>query len=353
MKKLFISEAASIKECLKLLDVTAEKILLVVDDQNRLLGTLTDGDVRRCILKGKDLDSTIQDSYHQNSLHIKKDDFTVKLAQEILLTNKVMFLPILDSQRVVVDYINWERAFSGNQPVPLKQSITIPVVIIAGGKGSRLEPFTNVLPKGLIPIGDKTIMEIIINEFLQYGIKNFHFALNFKAEMIKAYFDGIDREYSISYVYETKFQGTAGGLSLLKDQIADQFIVSNCDVIVKADYADVFKFHNDHHAVLTILSSIQHHKVPYGIIDFADGGEVIAIREKPEYSFPINTGVYLLDKECLPFIPENCYFDMTDLIQSLLKSGKKVVTYPVNNNDYIDIGQWKEYHDVVRRLESF
>ncbi|MCK5504355.1 MAG: NTP transferase domain-containing protein, partial [Thermodesulfovibrionia bacterium] len=231
--------------------------------------------------------------------------------------------------------------------------IKVPVIVMAGGKGTRLEPFTKILPKPLIPVNDKPILELIIEEFRRQGGKKYYLILNSKGEMIKAYFNGIQKDYELKYVWESDFLGTAGGLRLLKKLESDIFIVTNCDVIVKADYQQVIKLHKKQNASMTILSSIQHHKIPYGVISFREKGSVTDIHEKPEYTLTINTGIYVLNKDILKLIPRNEYFDMTDLIKTLIDNDKKVITYPVNENDYIDIGQWEEYKKAVEKLKVY
>ena len=170
--------------------------------------------------------------------------------------------------------------------------------------------------------------------------------------MIRAYLDGLERNYTVEYAWEKDFFGTAGSLTLVRDQIKAEVIVSNCDIIVKANYLDVLQFHRQNAAALTIVSAIQHHAIPYGVIDFLPGGIVSSIREKPEFTVNINTGVYILSRACLDLIPEGRFFHMTDLIDLLLKAGELVVTYPVNENDYIDIGQWSEYHSAIQRMQG-
>lgn len=349
-----IFETASIKDALKKLDRTAKKVLLITDNKNKLLGTITDGDIRRYILSGKSLDNDIGEVYNRKPVYVKKEDFTVDLAKNILIENKIELLPIVDSMNTIIDFITWDQLFSKDIAGPSKKTkIDMSVVIMAGGKGSRLEPFTKILPKPLIPVGDKTILEIIIDEFRGYGIGQYYVTLNHKSDMIVAYFNSIEKDYKINFIKENDFLGTAGSLRLLEELVGDVFIVSNCDVIVKADFGDVAKFHNDEKASLTVLSAIQHREVPYGVIRFKEKGEVVDIIEKPEYTVTINAGIYIMNKECLQFIPKKSSFDMTDLIKSLITNKKKVVLYPVNEKEYVDIGQWEEYKKTVDKLQFF
>jgi dTDP-glucose pyrophosphorylase len=350
--ELFVSSRTTVKEALKKLDRTAQKVLLVVDETDRLLGTLSDGDIRRYILKGKDLDCVIEGVYNTSPISINEDELSPDLVKTLLIEHKIELLPILDCEGRVTGYRSWSDAFGEKGAAARREgNPDIPVVIMAGGRGARLEPFTRILPKPLIPVGEKPIIEMIIDEFYKQGLNRYFLTINYKGEMIKSYFDNEPHEYDLRYFKEDDFLGTAGGLKLLENEIDELFFVSNCDVIVKFDIADVLRFHSERSAALTVLSSIQHHKIPYGVVHYKNGGEVTEISEKPEFTFTINTGVYLLSKRVLKFIPDNTRYDMTDLIQNLTNNGEKVITYPVNENDYIDIGQWEEYKKSISKLE--
>lgn len=345
---LLIQEGFTIREAMKRMDKVALGILFIVDGMQKLLGVMTDGDVRRALLAGVELSDTIALAYNKKPYFIREGAYDKEGALCRLFEQRLKAIPIVDTQGKLIAYIADEDPSSIQRT--RFRNIDVPVVIMAGGKGVRMAPFTNVLPKPLIPIGDKTILELIINEFSHYGVRDYIFTINYRGEMIKAYFDCIDHDYKIRYLKETHFWGTAGSLSLLPDDFAKTFIVSNCDIIVKADFADVLEFHRKSGAMLTVLSSIQHHKIPYGVIRFVDGGVVNGLEEKPEISFCVNTGVYILESSCLDYIPENQVFHMTNLMESLMKDGKKVVTYPVNESEYIDIGQWEEYRLAVAKL---
>ena len=343
-----IEEYSIVKKALKLLDISASKVLVVVNKQNQLLGTISDGDIRRYLLNGGLLGDDINNVYNNNPVVIKESDKDNKtLLKQIFIEKKIELIPILSENREVIDTISWENIFA-EKKISRKQ-ISFPVIIMAGGKGTRLEPFTNVLPKPLIPVGDKTMVEYIIDEYRNYSIDKFYLTINYKKNMIKAYFETIEKNYDIKYIEENDYYGTAGSLKLI-DVVPETCIVSNCDISVKADYNDVLEFHNNNNSVLTILSSIQHYVIPYGVVEFNNGGKVTKIIEKPEHSMPINTGVYVLNKEVFDYIPEKKYFHMTHLIETLITEGKKVMTYLVNENDYIDIGQWKEYRNSVQKL---
>jgi dTDP-glucose pyrophosphorylase len=350
-KELFAVPRDSIQTALKKLDVTALKLLLIVDPENRLLGVLSDGDIRRAILAGAAIDKPIEGVFNTHPMVFEKGSYTIEGAKSLFLSEKLELVPIIDDDRKVVDAICWDDLFSeARGRMYSGPPLGVPVVIMAGGRGSRLAPFTNVLPKPLIPIGEKTILELIIDEFLIYRVDRFFLTLNYRGEMIRAYFEGVERKYELGYVREDDFYGTAGALRLMADSIDDTFFVSNCDILVKANYADVLAFHRRSGASLTVISSIQHHTIPYGVIEFQAGGEIVSIKEKPEFSFPINTGVYILEKECLSLIPPGRVFHMTHLIEALLATGKKAVTYPVNELEYIDIGQWEEYQKAINLL---
>lgn len=345
MKDMTIFSTNTIKEVMKKLDISANKVLFVVNDQKKLLGSVSDGDIRRHILNSGDLSTTISGVYNRNPIFFTEDSYNESELKDALIKNKIEVVPIVNRDYIIVDYKVWSDVF-GNKETNLSSSNRlkdIPVVIMAGGKGTRLKPFTDVLPKPLVPIKEKPIMDWIIDEFKVFGANRFYATLNYRGKMIEAYYSSINKDFTIEYAWEDDFYGTAGSLNLLKGEIDGTFIVSNCDIIVKANYEDVLNFHKKSGAMMTIVSSIQHHQIPYGVIEFSDGGKVKNIMEKPEYSHAINTGVYILEKECLNFIPEKQFFHITHLMEILMEKGLNVMTYPVNENDYIDIGQWEEY----------
>ncbi len=350
LEKIMIKPDVVISDVLKQFNASGEKVLLIVD-RKKLVGTVTDGDIRRAVLSGCSLEDPIQGIYNQSPSFITTSTYDLDRVRKILLDQKVDLIPIVNEKNEVVDYITWKSAFSGHG-FHEKQtgSINMPVIIMAGGKGTRLEPVTTIIPKPLIPVGPKTIAEHIMDRFANCGVNEFYFTLNYLGEMIKAYLSSSDYGVKINYVFEDDFYGTAGSVKLAKKALPETFIVSNCDIMVNADYADVIGFHERNQASLTMLSAFQSHRIPYGVVYFKEDGVVTRIHEKPESTVVINTGVYVINKKCLDYIPDKKQYHMTDLIEELMADGQKVCTYPVNENDYIDIGQWPEYRKAVKQF---
>ena len=227
-----------------------------------------------------------------------------------------------------------------------------PVVIMAGGFGTRLAPFTTILPKPLIPVGDKSIVEHIIDRFLPYGIDDFYMTVNHKFKIIKSYFEDVKKEYSLKLVKESKPLGTAGSLKLLKEEIDDVFIVTNCDIIIHADYSEIVDLHIESGFDITLVSSMMNYKIPYGICEIDKGGSLIEIKEKPEYNFLISTGMYILNKKILDYIPDNEFFHITHLMEKVKENGGSVGVFPISENSWDDTGEWDEYKKTVKRLTN-
>jgi dTDP-glucose pyrophosphorylase len=351
MKDITIHPKATIKEAMGSLDKTAEKVLLVVDENQALIGALTDGDIRRYILKGQDLTGTIENAYKPNLIFIFQEDFEPDKIKTIFLKNKIDLIPILDPNRKVVDFITWEKAF-GNNRKPESQKLDVPVVIMAGGKGTRLEPFTRVLPKPLIPVGDKPVIDHIIDRFRVYGISEFYLTIHHMSKIMRAYFEEKEPDYSIGFTEEDKPRGTAGSLKLLADKLNKPFFVSNCDIIIEADYADLYRFHMQNKYDITLVASAKQFNIPYGICELNGGGSLERIKEKPEYNFLVNAGMYVLNPTVLELIPDNKLFHITHLIDKIKGNGGQIGVYPVSEKAWVDVGQWAEYRKALKTIED-
>jgi NDP-sugar pyrophosphorylase family protein len=256
-------------------------------------------------------------------------------------------MPVLDEQGNLADVYFWEDLFTSSEK-RVDARLNVPVVIMAGGKGTRLKPLTNILPKPLIPIGEKTIMEVIIDKFCQYGICQFYISVNYKHELIKFYFDQIEKkDYKIDYVQEKDFLGTAGSLFLLKNKITTTFFVSNCDILIDENYSEIYNYHVSNNNAITLVASLKHFKIPYGTLESGKNGELVSLQEKPEITYMINTGMYVLNPEVLDQIPEGQFYHITDLITDLKKQGKKIGVFPVSEKSWFDMGEWPEYQKVI------
>jgi len=324
------------------MDLGAEKTLIVVDHDRRLIGALTDGDIRRFILKTGCLSGTVSNCFNATPLYLV-EGADPEYAKKLMIEKKVGLIPVVDRNMHIVDLMIWNRLFNGRGEQAEAARINCPVVIMAGGKGTRLEPFTKILPKPLIPVGEKPIIELIMDRFNEFGIEDFYLTVNYKGEMIKSYFDNVKVDYRLHYIWEKEFLGTAGCLRSLPDNFADDFIVSNCDILLDVDYCEVFDFHRSNNNMLTIIGAIQHVVIPYGVLEYSGNGFLSKISEKPEYDVTISTGVYIFNRSVLEHIPADTRFDATDLMDSLMLSGNKVGVYPISEKSFVDIGQWKEY----------
>ena len=336
-----ISKTCTIRQAMKALDKTAEKCLLVVDDNKKLLGTLTDGDLRRGILSGMKFSDSISKCYHKEPTILVQNQYTIEGAKQLLREKKLDLIPILDEENRVVEYLTWSSINGGKKTK--KKLDNVPVVIMAGGKGTRMEPFTKVLPKPLVPIHEKPIIEHIIECFTDIACSDFYLTVNYKGKILKAYFEELQPKYKVSFVDENEPLGTAGSLQYLKGTFEKPFFVTNCDIIIKADYTNLYEFHQKGGYDITLVASAKEYIIPYGTCDLNGDGHLSHINEKPKYDFLINTGLYVLNPDVLNFIPKNKFYHITHLIEDAKNQGKKVGVFPIDDDAWIDVGQWAEY----------
>lgn len=351
MKDITIQPSATIKEAMETLDKTAEKVLLVVDEDQKLIGSLSDGDIRRYILKEQDLIGTIQNVYNKNPIFIFQKDFEIEKVKYVLTENIIDLLPILNQDHKVVDFVTWEMVFGNNRKLE-KQKLDVPVVIMAGGRGKRLEPFTRVLPKPLVPVGDKPVIDHIIDRFNTCGVSEFYITIHHMSKILRAYFEEKNPNYSIIFAEEDEPRGTAGSLKLLIDKLDKPFFVSNCDIIIEADYSDIFRFHTENRYDVTLVAATKQYSIPYGICELNESGSLEQIKEKPEYNYLVNTGLYVLNPNIISIIPDNKVFHITQLIETVKKDKGTVGVYPVSENAWIDIGQWTEYRKALKVING-
>jgi len=348
IKNILVNPNLTIKQTLRKMDETGKKIIFVTNINEEILGVVTDGDIRRWILKGNSLSEKV--SYVMNVKPIVlKEGFSKDEAKKLMLLQEIDCVPVIDKNKKIISALWWMDLFEDK--TKKRKEFNIPVVIMAGGEGTRLSPFTKILPKPLMPIGEKPILEVIISKFVEYGCKNYILSVNYKSNIIKAYFNDIEHKYKITYLNEKQPLGTAGSLFMLKNRINKTFFVTNCDILIEADYADILTYHREQKNSITLVVSVKHFTIPYGICDISNGGKLNNIREKPEFDYLVNTGMYVLEPSTLNDIPENKHYNITDLINSYLKADKKIGVYPVSEKSWLDMGQWEELQNMIKSLE--
>ena len=348
MKNILISPNIKIVQAMRKLGQTGEKCLIIADSNKRLLGTITDGDIRRAILKGLSTNQSIKSIYSRKPIILEKNKYSIEGVRNLLRTKKQVLLPIVDKKNIVIDYLNWERAFGARKKD--KSLITTQVVIMAGGKGDRLEPFTKVLPKPLIPINEKPVIEHIIEKFTLFGAKNFYLTVNYKSRILKSFFLELKPNYSVKFFDEIKPLGTVGGLKSHQKKFKNSFFVTNCDIIVDADYKDILNFHKINDYDITLVASATKYFIPYGICELDNTGHLMGIKEKPSYNFLANTGLYILNPRVLKLIPKNKFFQMTELIKKVKKKKLRIGVYPINSQKWVDVGHWTEYKKTLEKM---
>jgi dTDP-glucose pyrophosphorylase len=339
----FINEIypdATILESLKKMDEIGKK-LLVITDKQRFVNVLSIGDIQRAIINNIDLSSSIS-CITRSIITVASETDDLNHIKSKMLELRTECMPVVSQNGELINVIFWEDLFD-NQRTEYKE-IDCPVVIMAGGQGLRLRPFTNVLPKPLMPFGKKTMIETIIDSFVRHNCSKYFLSVNYKAELIKYYLQNVYPDaVDIRYFQEDQPLGTAGSLYLLKDEIDSTFFVSNCDILVEQDYSEILDYHRQNKNELTVVAALKHLQIPYGTLETGESGVLIGIQEKPELSYLINSGLYILEPHLLKEIPENKFYHITSLMQDLISKGRRVGVFPVSEKSWKDIGEWHEF----------
>lgn len=321
--------------------------LLIVLKESKYYSLLSIGDIQRSILKGESLNVQVEKALRKN-VKIAYDYDDEHVIKNMMLNNKMEFCPVINSNSEIVNIFFWEDLFD-KKITHNKSSFDLPVVVMAGGYGTRLRPLTYVIPKPLVPIGEKTMLEEIFERFSIYGSANFYLSVNYKSELIKFYLQHNNLPYQIEYFEEETPLGTAGSLTLLKGKIDTTFFVTNCDILIEEDYSEILDFHRKNYNVITVVAAIKQMTIPYGIMNIGENGELLSIEEKPSFNFIVNTGFYILEPEIFDFIPENQIFDLPTLIEEIKKNQRKVGVFPVAENSWTDMGDWAEYSGILKK----
>ncbi|MDA7707909.1 sugar phosphate nucleotidyltransferase [Flavobacteriaceae bacterium] len=348
IQKYIVESMSNIRMAIQKIDKNGEGFVYVVDDNKKVIGLITDGDFRRSVINGISLNSKCIEIANKNFTYLD-EDHNDKNKINLFLQNDIQNLPIIKNNKLL-DIIFRRDLNLSNKVITPNIKSDMSIVIMAGGKGTRMKPFTNILPKPLIPIGEKSMLEVIMDEYNKYFKGDFHISVNHKANLIKAYLEEFKDLYNMSYVLEDKPLGTGGALKYLSGKIKKPFFVSNCDIIIKADYENIYNNHIKNKYDLTLIASMIHYKVPYGVCEINSVGELKQLKEKPEYDFLVNSGMYIVNPETLDLIPKNQFYNITELILCVKENGGRVGVFPVSEKSYLDAGQWKEYGNMLNIL---
>lgn len=348
VKRFIGNDTLSIVDAMERIDANAKGILFIVNGQGQLAGCLTDGDIRRWLIKTGELNASVKKAMKHSPKYLFFDER--RQAESLMHKESISRLPLLDKNCRIVDIVLLEE-LAGQKGTPKRADLSgTPVVVMAGGKGTRLYPYTKILPKPLIPIGETPIVERIITYFTEYGINKYYMTVNYKKGMIKSYFSELSPGYEIEFVEEEKPLGTGGSLKLIEKKLDKPFFVTNCDALILTNYGDVYDFHVKSGNDITIISALKNIVIPYGVLRSGENGVLKEIEEKPKLSYFINTGMYVLNPDVIEEIPDNSFFHMTYLVNAVRKSGGKVGMYPVSEDSFLDMGEFDEMQRMEEKL---
>ena len=342
-----ISINDTIISALKQMDGHRTKLVFVFDE-DKFEGILTIGDIQRAIISQANLSDSVSTILVKDKIYASENDSQEQI-KSVMFEELIDCMPVLNADGEIVDGLLWHDVFT-EKVEENRPKIDLPVVIMAGGKGTRLKPITNVIPKPLVPVGDKTILEVIMDQFEGIGCKKFYMSVNYKADMMEFYLSQLAHKYDIEFFMEDKPLGTIGSVSLLKGKINTPFFVSNCDSINEQDYRDVYDYHINNHNDMTIVTMVKSLKIPYGVIETGEDGLMVSLKEKPEHTYMVNTGVYILNPELIDEIPEGEFFHITHLMEKVKTRGGRVGCFPVSEDAWKDMGEWPEYLKMIKVL---
>lgn len=344
MKNHIVNQKITLLEALLHINNVAPEplVLFVVDDENRMVGTLTDGDSRRALIAGASVNDKVEKIMHRNFNYMEakdSDDVNEIKRQRDL---KMKLVPILDAYKHIVDIINLEV---------FKTRLPIDAVLMAGGKGERLRPLTEKTPKPLLPVGDKAIIDHNIDRLISYGVQHISVTVNYLKEQLEDHFLTPRHGVQVQTVREPKYLGTIGSIKFVEDYYNDTVLVMNSDLFTNINYEDFYLHFMEHDAEMSVAAIPYNVSIPYGILDL-DGRNIQGLLEKPKYTYYANAGIYLIKRRALDEIPDDIFFNATDLIEKLIAEKKRVIRYPMNGT-WIDIGNPQEYQkakDLVKHL---
>lgn len=338
--KLLIDEKHSILDAMRLLDRAGTRCLFFVDKKKKFKGTITDGDLRRYILKVKNFNAKVDKAYCKNSFYIFKNEISRNKKLKLFLEkNKNLLVPVLDKKREPVDYLEYSFKKKNDE-------FDNQVLVMAGGKGLRMRPFTYVLPKPLMPVNKKPMILNIFDKFKKFKFNNFLVSMRADEQVLDSYLNQFEKKYRINYLREKKPLGSGGCLRQVKKQ-EEPFFMINCDTLVKINPVKLLNFHKERNSILTIVACLKSHKIPYGQCETDKNGFLKSIKEKPSNKILTNVGMYVVDPRIKKFFPKQDFFNMDTLINKILLNKKKVSIFPIQESDWKDTGNLKDYFNVI------
>tara|TARA_A100001015_G_C15007770_1_gene721543 strand:+ start:496 stop:1548 length:1053 start_codon:yes stop_codon:yes gene_type:complete len=342
IKKILIDEKKTITDAMKQLNQTGTRCLFVIDKKKKFKGTVTDGDLRRYILKMKNFDLGIDGAYNENSFYVFKNKIiNNKKLVSFLKKNKNLFVPVLNDYKEPIEYLEYSETEENYNFKNL-------VLVMAGGKGVRMRPLTYILPKPLMPVNKKPMILNIFDRFKKFKFNNFLVSVRADEKILNSYLNQFEKKYKISYLKEKKPLGSGGCLKKVKKQNEPYFVI-NCDTLIQINPLKLLNFHKERNSILTIVACLKSHKISYGQCDADKNGFLKSIKEKPSDKILTNVGMYVVDPKIIKFLPKQDSFNMDILINNLLSNKKKISIFPIQENDWKDTGNLKDYFDIINK----
>ena len=343
-KYYLIKQNENLKSALNFLNRNPDKCLVVQNHVGKLLGTLTDGDIRRSIIKGLDFEDKISNIYNKKPFYINQNNKKkIKISDQLFKTYSV--IPIVNSKKKIIDLKskNLSKTDNNNKKNSKFDLKKVPVIIMAGGEGKRLLPHTAILPKPLIPYQGKSLVEHIISRFKEYGLNTFILTIKYKSNLMKAYFSDLIKNIKVSFMYESKSLGTAGSLYKLIKKKSQNFFVINCDTIIRCDYISLLNYHIENKNDLTVVVAKKKQVFNYGSCVIKKNGTLKEIIEKPSTTHLANTGLYVINKKSIKMIKKNEKIGMDQLISKLIEKKYKIGIFPIADDEWQDLGSWDNF----------
>ena len=346
MKKFFIDHKSTTIKAIKKINKLGGQSLIVTEKKNKLKGILSSFDLRKAIMNKNILNKNINKIFNKKPKYVFSDQIKNNISSIYFKIKKLEILPVVDRKTFKIINILTQQKLT-NLKIKRTKKINCSVVIMAGGKGTRLKPYTEVLPKPLLPINNKPAIRHILDKFQQYGPKKFYITVNYKAEVLKSYFSETRGTYKIDVINEDKPLGTAGSLYYLKNKIKNHFFLTNCDTIINTDFHKILKFHKNNKLDITTVVANKFFTIPYGVCEV--NNKNFTLTEKPKLKFKVNTGLYLIEAKILKLIKKNKYLDFNTLLNESIKKNKKVGYYEIKDKDWVDVGQMDKYKNFLNK----